>query len=506
MEGSIVKLTGLYEKYKTSPNTISKLEYYINTQLPALLDKYYEHEKQRLFLEKESKKYINNFLTDPNQQFFYISATDTFIHYDGENYQFINEDDLWIIILNDITEKGILIEWKQKIKNAIIKSIKEQSLFNTIPESATVQYVINFFTPTLFNTKEDVKHFMALIGDNVLNKKLDLYYFVPIQSKLFFDTLESMCQYNFKSKLNITYTVRYRYRGEDYSNSRLIYFTKSIQNKSCWLSFLKDNLFNFLVVCCHYSTRYVNADKYVDKRNITFKNKIYYLKNNTKEEFIDKFLHKMTVKEEAGQIHIKDMFYLWKMYLKQETLPNMIYKAEVENILREKIDNVNSFFTGIKSNYLNNTKIVQKFWNQSINKDLGEELEISELHTLISKWAEDANIDIIDFNEDTLKDIIAHFYDDITIENEKFLIGISCNYWDKQADMLEAFQHKFNKPIDRDITIYESYVMFCKYINNQGKILTVSKKYYYKYIDKVIPEQYIKDGRILLAYWTNFSV
>ena len=133
MEGSIVKLTSLYEKYKTSPNTISKLEYYINTQLPALLDKYYEHEKQRLFLEKESKKYINNFLTDPNQQFFYISATDTFIHYDGENYQFINEDDLWIIILNDITEKGILIEWKQKIKNAIIKSIKEQSLFNTIP-------------------------------------------------------------------------------------------------------------------------------------------------------------------------------------------------------------------------------------------------------------------------------------------------------------------------------------------------------------------------------------
>ena len=49
--------------------------------------------------------------------------------------------------------------------------IKEQSLFNTIPESATVQYVINFFTPTLFDTKEDVKHFMALIGDNILNKK-----------------------------------------------------------------------------------------------------------------------------------------------------------------------------------------------------------------------------------------------------------------------------------------------------------------------------------------------
>ncbi len=44
--------------------------------------------------------------------------------------------------------------------------------------------------------------------------------------------------------------------------------------------------------------------------------------------------------------------------------------------------------------------------------------------------------------------------------------------------------------------------MFCKYINNQGKLLTVSKKYYYKYINKVIPDQYIKDGRILLTYWS----
>ena len=68
MENSLVKLTSLYEKYKNSPNTISKLEYYVTTQLPSLLEKYYEHEKRRLFLEKESQKYINNFLTDPNAQ------------------------------------------------------------------------------------------------------------------------------------------------------------------------------------------------------------------------------------------------------------------------------------------------------------------------------------------------------------------------------------------------------------------------------------------------------
>tara|TARA_Y100000768_G_C23978625_1_gene684437 strand:+ start:1344 stop:2861 length:1518 start_codon:yes stop_codon:yes gene_type:complete len=505
MENSIVKITSLYEMYKTSPNTISKLEYYINSQLPSLLHKYNEQEKRRLFLEKESDKYINNFLTDPNQQFFYIAATDTFIKYDGENYQFINEDDLWMIILNDITEKVVLIEWKQKVKGILIKRIKEQSLFKTIPESATVQYVINFFTPTLFDTKEDVKHFMALIGDNILNKKIDLHYFVPIESKLFFDTLESISQYNFKSKLGITSTIRYRYRGEDYNKSRLLYFTKSIQNKSCWLSFLKDNLYNFLVVCCYYSTRYMSADKYVIKRNESFKNKIFYLKNNTKQEFITKFKDTMLVEESGGQIHIKDMFFLWKMYLKQKNLPNMIYKAEFENILKDTINSSASFFINIKSNYLNNTKMVQQFWHQFITKEIDEELEISELHALIIKWSNDQNINCIGFNENNLSAIIEHFYDDVTIENGKFLIGIKCNLWDKQGDMLEAFQHKFNKEINKDITIYESYVMFCKYINNQGKLLTVSKKYYYKYIDKVIPEQYIKDGRILMNYW-SFTV
>ena len=503
MEESLVKITSLYEKYRSSPNTISKLQYYLNTQLPSLLDKYNEQEKRRLFLEKESEKYINAFLTNPEQQFFYIPSTDVFIKYDGENYQFIDEDDLWITILNDITEKNILIEWKQKIKTTLIKKIKSQSLFNTIPESVTVQYVINFFKPTLFNTKEDVKHFFAVLGDSILSKKIDLNYFVPIESKLFFDTLESMCQYNFKSKLGITSSIRYRYRGEDYKKSRLIYFTNSISNKSCWLSFLKDNLFNLLVVCCYYSTRYVHSDKYVLKQTESFKNKIFYLKNNTKLSFIDNFKEKMIVAQTGKQIHIKDMFFLWKRYLKQERLPNMIYKAEFENIIRETMDNNNNFFINIKSNYLNNTKIVQKFWQESIRKNIDEELELSEFNALILKWCESKEFSLIDFDEIKLKEIIRHFYDDITIENEKFLIGISCNFWDKQGDILEALQNKFNKTIDRDITIYESYVMFCKYINNKGSLLTVSKNYYWKYIDKVIPKQYIKDGRISIQYWDN---
>tara|TARA_B110001452_G_scaffold227260_1_gene202059 strand:- start:151 stop:954 length:804 start_codon:yes stop_codon:yes gene_type:complete len=266
---------------------------------------------------------------------------------------------------------------------------------------------------------------------------------------------------------------------------------------------MKDNLYNLLVVCCYYSTRYINADNYINKGNDIFKKKIFYLKNNTKQDLVNQFKQKMIIQESNNNIHIKDMFFLWKIYLKQQNLPNMIYKAEFENIIKETMVINNNLFLNIKSNYLNNTKIVQKFWNQTISNDVEDELEISELYALIVKWTGDENINCTDFDENKLQDIIKHFYDDIQIENDKFLIGVKCNLWDKQGDILDAFQNKFNKNIEKDITIYDSYVLFCKYINNKGKLLTVSKKYYFKYINKVIPTQYIKNCCILLDYWNN---
>ena len=83
MENLLVKITQLYDKHKKSPKTIEKLTYYIEKQLPALLDKYDAQEKRRIYLERESKRYINSFLSHPKFQYFYIKNTDTFIEYNG---------------------------------------------------------------------------------------------------------------------------------------------------------------------------------------------------------------------------------------------------------------------------------------------------------------------------------------------------------------------------------------------------------------------------------------
>ena len=103
---------------------------------------------------------------------------------------------------------------------------------------------------------------------------------------------------------------------------------------------MKENLYNFIVVCCHYSARYINADNYINKQKNLLKNKILYLKNNTKEKIVETFIHSMIESEHDtnNKILFKDIYFLWKMYLKQKNIPEILYKTEFESIIREKLN------------------------------------------------------------------------------------------------------------------------------------------------------------------------
>ena len=499
MENLIVKITQLYEKHKTSPKTIEKLSYYVEKQLPALLDKYNAQEKRLIFLEKESKRYINNFLSNEEYQYFYIKSTDTFIEYDGVDYKIIPEDNLWFKILNDITEKKTLLECKQKIKTKIIEYIKKKNLLTSIPESITIQNMINFFTPILFSNKEKVKYFFSIIGDNILNKSTQNIYFVQEKSKEFFEIIENLSGYYFDKKLNTTNHFKFKYRGQAYNNSRLIYFTNNIKNKSVWFSFIKENFLNFIVLCCHYSTRYVNAENYALQRSSSFKNEIFYLKQNDKNKIVDKFLNTFTFQEENNKIHTIDMQFLWNIFLKEKNIENIIYKVELENILREKLEYNSGHYLKINSNLLSKIKSFKKFFQEHISYDDDDELEISEIYKIM----ETNNINI---TEELLIDLITH-YTTYSSEDGKVIKNISCKLWNKQQEILEAFENKFNKnqllqnKEMNYISIYDTYVLYCKYSNNNNKILTVSKKYFEKYIHKLVPSEFIKNKNILLNYW-----
>jgi len=500
MENLIVKITKLYEKHKKSPKTIDKLTYYVEKQLPALLDKYDAQEKRRIYLEKESKRYINSFLSHSEYQYFYIENTDTFIEYNGCDYKIIPEDNLWFKILNDITEKKTLLEWKQQIKSKIIENIKSKKLLVSIPESQTIQNMINFFTPILFSNKEKVKYFFAIVGDNILGKSSQNNYFVQEKSKEFFEILENLSGYYFDNKLNISNNFKFKYRGQSYSSSRLIYFKNNIKNKSIWFSFIKENFLNFIVLCCHYSTRYINAENYSLQRKETFKSEIFYLKENPKEDIINDFINNFTFKKEGNKIHSSDMQFLWNMFLKEKNIENIIYKVELENILRNKLEYNSGHYLNLYTQQGNKIKLFKTFFEKHIVYDDDDELEISEIYKILQNKNE-CNI-----TESLLEDLISH-YTSYRSEDGKTINNISCNLWNKQQEILESLENKFNKPDifqnnpNNYISIYEIYILYCKYSNNNNKILTVSKKYFEKYILKLIPNDFIWNNNILLTYW-----
>ena len=63
-------LDKLIEKYKKEPKILEKLKEHLEVQLPKILLTYHQREQRKQNLEKESEKYIHQFLNNPNTQYF----------------------------------------------------------------------------------------------------------------------------------------------------------------------------------------------------------------------------------------------------------------------------------------------------------------------------------------------------------------------------------------------------------------------------------------------------
>ena len=177
MENFIPLLTTQYKKYKDNKLILEKLKYHLEVDMPKMLITF---ERQI----KEKKKYIENFLSS-EQCYYYVKETDLFISYDSEHYNKINEDEIWHKILTETSQNIYLHTEKQNIKNEIIESIKNRELFTSIPESFTIQHLLDNFTATIFSTKEDAKFFLTILGDNILNKNTNICHFISKDGDLF---------------------------------------------------------------------------------------------------------------------------------------------------------------------------------------------------------------------------------------------------------------------------------------------------------------------------------
>lgn len=502
---SLSMVEKLYEKYKDNDYMLQRIYNHVNVYLPNTLENESKnHEKRQnlnTYLSEEQQIFMQVFLSKNN--YYYLSSNNFYYEYNGTDYYIVKEDEIIHKLLSTISKDRILLQWKHKTKANIIKQIKERNLFLSIPETDTIQSILNALYPSIFSSKNAAKYFLTIMGDNILKKNSDLTFMVSPKMRQFLDELDNVGISSIGNG-NITYKFVTKYHeSHSFNNYRLIKMNENYSNEY-WREILKKIGLNLMCVAAHYSNRYLNSDNFINTRSDEeLTNYAYTLKNTTQNGLVEKFIGEFLEKtSEDFKIEWRNLHFIWKQFLSNNNLPNVIFSNSLKNILKSNInydENTDSFI-GITSKYLPVYKDFIQFWNTTItNPDSSvfeDELEIDEISFLFKQWSKSKNI----LSEENIIRALKHFFTCEIIE-DKYVLNVVSNIWNKSNDINNSLdyikqqiksEHKLSLISFDDL--YNYYQKFC--INNSIKFI-VSKRYfekylYYKYSDYIVYEKFIK--------------
>jgi hypothetical protein len=174
------------------------------------------------------------------------------------------------------------------------------------------------------------------------------------------------------------------------------------------------------------------------------------------------------------------MIFIWKKYLEQHKLPSICSSNQLKIELRTLFS-----FQEEGNKYLNITSLqlpvvstFQQFWDKHISIDETSENEF-KLSEIVDLFLKDSKQSMDEF---TLLELIKHFYPSITIEQDKYILNINCDLWDKQSDIITALT-EYKESVQENRNIYDAYQFYCNYFS-KGYI--TSKKHFDKIVKPLI--------------------
>ena len=479
MNKSVQQLLSLYEKNRDNKEVCDKITSFICDRLPIEVV-CWKKEFDKNKIKMEQTNFIHSFLN--NEQFYYIKETDTYIKYDDLNYSVISEDELLYFILSEISKNKLLLSKKQMIKDTIINDIKINTFGSGIPESNTIQNIINYFYPVLFKTKSEAKYFLCILGDNILRKPNQMQYIVRKSYKIFLDHINNCFKDYYK--YNIIVNISYNIKNKDVEKMRILDFKSSIQNKGFWQHFLDQNILNLISVAIHYSQRYDNSEEYLQNK-IEDKYKILYFKNNTKNEILELFKNKYNIVEKTESEAIEELeknienelYYLWQLFLIKENIP-CIFETKKEFL--KNWENITGSLHIWPQCELFIARQFNSFWKECIKEDTNEMIEISEIFYFFKQ-----KTNIKTSSEREIMFLIEYFHPYIKIINKKYIINHSCILWNKKQTIKNVIG-EIKKECDiNEITNINLYKKYCKYLKDKKNELIVNKTYFMDVIQEV---------------------
>ena len=511
MENSLKIIQSLYDKYKNDDTIIKKINLFIE-QLPKTIeetDTNLQIKKLRKDkLTDETDKFINHFMNQKDVTYFYISNTNSFIKYDNEHYQTCKEDDLQYHILSSLTKFKHLSSWKHKIKIHILKLIKNRPVFNSIPDSYTIQFVLNNFLK-IFETKDTVKYFLTILGDNILKKSDGIIHFIDSSCKILLKEIAHNCNIYFETIRTPVDSFKFKYHDHNYKQCRLIDINNESNITDLTLELSKNNyLIDVLCVAVHYSNRFSNSDNYMNNfcDNNHIIKRVFYLKDNNVNEVVDHFIDnnfKILERKTKNCIDWKTMLFLWKQYLDFNKLPNIIWHSNLKSLLIEKLsyDKENDVFNKLSNKYFVFLDSFFTFWKETITIDNEQEYEIEEITQIFKKYTKSSKIRATSKN---IHKILNYYYPNIEISDDNNILNISCSKWNKNSEIdifLALFRNQMStKDNEYKISFYEIYNEYCSMCRKNSDFI-VSKRYFEKYIIEHVDEKHVNEDCFILSTW-----
>jgi hypothetical protein len=200
----------------------------------------------------------------------------------------------------------------------------------------------------------------------------------------------------------------------------------------------------------------------------------------------------------------------------------MIYSNSLKNLLKEiyKYDEDLDCFTNLTSKYLPIESDFTKFWEKTIHVvDNGgesdietfDELEVDELCMLFKMWTQTNStqenlISNGNINEESVLKILKHFFPNIEIVENKYVLNVSCNIWNKNSDIEKSFDYiKIQIKTNHDLALIsfdDAYNYYYKFCNCQSNKLIVNKRYFEKYLYSKI-SKYIVYEKFIETIWVD---
>jgi len=396
-------------------------------------------ESEQLYLQLchfESYANIHSIMTlfFSDHNVYYIQTSDLYVYYKDHQYSLLTENDLLHIILKHLSLYTMNTSLKQQIKYKIHKKIKENSIYNTIPNSVTLQEVLNFLHPLLFTSKNAAKYFMTTLGD-IMMKKTQLYYFLDTSMKPFIQTLQKWVSMYFCS--NQLANFKFKFYEHEPSLCRIM------KTNPVNFQYLKcEEPFYVNLICCsiHYSNRFNDGDHFLeDITNQSLKQEVLWIKETKQEDVLKDFIQTYFQTSETN-IHEKDVLFLWKLFIKERNYINK-FKRDICKDLSQIISYQSPYFMSITSMKLPYVKKFIYFWNKYMYSDKTEYLlELTEISSLFMEF----NPKFTDMNEQKIKDILLYYYPDTILHENRYVNYIGCSLWDKKEELRQFLRGTVN--------------------------------------------------------------